>query len=689
MNIQRWVSALLMASATSYLSACSRASAAPPVAQTDTLPVYEVVQQGATAEQIRKLSEALKLPAERLGARNGRVNLTAAEEYLSIPGLPVTDATVNRKLRASTRKEDPSTQIQIEQIDVKALRKIPVFESKAALNSAASLFAAAGLHLESAKPVVSHTVFSASYTDEAGAPVSIDQILDTRVSYQFAEKHGYPLTGPGANVGATYDGQGRVTQLQYAFRDLKEGPSVKIISEGEARNRIAKLAPANAKVDVKLVYWCPPFESAVGRMTPAEIIPWYSYTSITEVKNPRTGAISQIRSKERLIPATDDPRFVPTVRLKVSGSGGTEVSASVEVSGGRAPYTYNWVGSNPSVTTAAGASVRYTAMTRAVPAQGTRFAPNQRIPVDEIVAVNATDANGVTVTASRMIPVQAQPFVPESHGGPSHGKTASYGCESPGEPEMWTQERVGWQQGMANPGGGTQEFCWLGDSSWPGDYIRPPTPGSLPAKPWINGDIDYSNWGVNTANLVLINGDAWPDGFTAMFPGAPQSDYNSNVFLMRPGNPGGTVQIEATTYNINYDKSWGPQGPNDRLYWLLGLLCEALDKTDSSNIDTGHRWGPAFRGMHIYTGFSSSAAYSAGAFPKAFAEDILGVGTSPMTIVKAWFAASTATNEGTAAAMGPIGAAGVTDEGDYYVGKGSMGPTILPADVTGWWYLHQ
>ncbi|MEI6542696.1 MAG: hypothetical protein WCL60_04170 [Methylococcales bacterium] len=28
---------------------------------------------------------------------------------------------------------------------------------------------------------------------------------------------------------------------------------------------------------------------------------------------------------------------------------------------------------------------------------------------------------------------------------------------------------------------------------------------------------------------------------------------------------------------VNYDKSWGPVGPNDRLYWQAGLLCKTLD----------------------------------------------------------------------------------------------------------------
>jgi hypothetical protein len=89
------------------------------------------------------------------------------------------------------------------------------------------------------------------------------------------------------------------------------------------------------------------------------------------------------------------------------------------------------------------------------------------------------------------------------------------------------------------------------------------------------------------------------------------------------------------------------------------------------------------------TGFSSEAAYSAGAFPKAFAENILGVPGSAQKIRNAWFNASTSTNEGTAAALGPITTGHVSDLDDYYVGQGSMGPSIAPSKITGWWYLHQ
>jgi hypothetical protein len=373
--------------------------------------------------------------------------------------------------------------------------------------------------------------------------------------------------------------------------------------------------------------------------------------------------------------------------LRVSAGSRARVDATVEASGGLRPYTYVWTGSNPTTLTNRGASISYAPMVRAVPRPGSRFTPDDTLPGQEDISVTVIDADGVAVHASQVVAVLAHPFIPGAilaHGVPT------YGCESPGEPEMWTQERVGWQQGMANSGGGTERFCWLGNASWPGDYIKPVPAGSLPASPWIYGDADYLNWGANTANLVLINGDGWPDGFTAMFPGAPQSDYNTNVFLAQPTNPGWTVQIESNQYSVNYKGSWGPIGSNDCLYWLVGLLCDCFDGQDATGWPTApSRWLPAFGGLHMFTGFASGAAYSAGAFPKAFAERILGVNGSPEPILDAWLDASTATGEGTAAAMGLIGVGGVTDMSDHYIGQGAMGPTISPANAAGWWFVRQ
>jgi hypothetical protein len=257
------------------------------------------------------------------------------------------------------------------------------------------------------------------------------------------------------------------------------------------------------------------------------------------------------------------------------------------------------------------------------------------------------------------------------------------GARAPASPRSGRRSASAGGKAWTTPAAARRKFCWLGDASWPGDYIKPPTPGTLPSQAWIYGDIDYANWGVNTGNLAPINGDGWPDGLTAMYPGGLQSAYNGpgGAVLIRPGSPGGTVGIDGTLYNLNYTGSWGPTGPNDRVYWLAGLLCDTLGGVDSSNLNTGTRWDPAFGGLHIFTGFASGAAYSAGAFPKAFARYILGARKPTLSIVQAWFAASTDTNEGTAAAMGPIGAGGVTDSSDFYIGKGLLGPTILTASV--------
>lgn len=677
---------MIVAGAGFLLGPCLRGRA-----QVDELPVYEVIQSGAGEAQVKGLAGSLKLPREKLSVQRGVVSYADFSEYLNVPTRPVTDPAQLEKLKAMSRDENQDASISFEAIDFDALKKQRVLDSASALKAASAAFASAGLHLESAKAVAGNTVFAASYTNDAGAVISVERKLDTKVNYKFAAPNGIPFIGPGAQLQVAYNAKGSVIQLYYGWREVKEGSKVKIISETEARSRIARLLPAGAKIKLRLVYWCPPFDNAAAKgepLNPTSIIPWYAYTGTIEMKDPATGSRSVKTTKERLILATDDPAYVPSIQFKVSGSGSSRVEAGVEASGGRAPYTYVWTGSNPAVLESRDSSVRYVPLARAVPREGTEFAPNETVALNEIVSVTVIDANGIAVLASQTIPVQAQPIISQSHGGGSHG-TACYGCESPGEPEEWTQERVGWQQGMSNPGAGSQKFCWLGDDSWPGDYIKPSKPGTLPAKPWINGDADYSNWGINTANLVLVNGDGWPDGFTAMYPGAPQSDYNNDVNLLRPGNPGGTVQMPTHTYNVNYDHSWGPEGSNDRLYWLAGLLCECLDVTDGAGLNTHQRWGAAFGGLHIFTGFASGAAYSAGAFPKAFAEKILGVSGSSQTIKNAWFNASTDTAEGTAAAMGPITTGAVSDLNDHYIGQGSMGPSIAPANITGWWSLHQ
>ena len=101
------------------------------------------------------------------------------------------------------------------------------------------------------------------------------------------------------------------------------------------------------------------------------------------------------------------------------------------------------------------------------------------------------------------------------------------------------------------------------------------------------------------------------------------------------------------------------------------------------------------------TGFNSHECVGDGSFEQDFAENMLGavyilfgsIPFPPQTIFQAWFnAAATAgigappAGHGVPAAMGPITTGDVCDINDYYLGKGTQGPTIVPASVTGWWY---
>ena len=371
--------------------------------------------------------------------------------------------------------------------------------------------------------------------------------------------------------------------------------------------------------------------------------------------------------------------------LSISDSGRSQVDARVEVQGGRPPYTYLWAGSNPAARSNTGPSINYTPIVRAVPGSNSEFRPGETFPVRERVTVTVIDANGVMMQTGQVVAVNAHPVSIEK------GKTASYGCQSPRDWDFMV-DRTGWEDGMgtAGAGGGTQEYSWSADLSWPGDFIEPVPPGSLPATPWVNGDADYSNWGVNSAAIVLNNTDGAPDWFDANEPGATTADYGS-AQLWSPATAGNNVFVKAGGFNVSYNGAWGPNGPNDNLLWLAQDCCDLLDATDGGGLTTDQRWGAAFGGLHIMTGFSTTEQVGDGSFEKDFAQNMLGVSGPAQKVFDAWFNAATTAGigHGAAAAMGPIGMGGVTDKDDYYIGKGSRGPSLTGAGITGWWYVSQ
>ncbi len=672
------------------------AQAQTPTAR--TLPVYQVVKSGASETEAAALAKQLHIPTEALVSAHGRVSFIDPEKYLAIPKAPVSDPETIRRLRDATKNKNPATDIRRTAIDVPALSELRVLDEKTAIETTARALEDSALQLQSATPVAGHSTLTLYSLDREGKWLAKTRRLDTTVNYKFTVEGEYPLIGPGAQMEITYDHAGHVSQLLYSARRLKAGESVKILSEAEARERIARKLPSKARITTRLVYLSPPLEGWPGRAEdwhPATILPWYAFYSTTEAANPGNRSSGEIRSRVGFIPATDDERYVPAVRLSASADGST-VRAHALVRGGTPPYTYIWGGSDAEVSRSNGDSIQYTAQARA--AESLLRDRNFRLPTTERVSVTVIDANGVAIHGQEIVSVHPHPNL-NSHG-PISGP--SYGAESPADPGEWTACRVGWQNGMSTwgAGGGTQSFAWLGDDAWPGDFIEPNPTGTLVATPWVNGDADYANWGINTADLVIDIADGNADLKTAMQPGAPLSAYaTANLYSTALSNDVGINLNGYGTpawYTVNYAASWGPTGPNDTLDWLLLDDCDMLDPEDGSGLNVVQRWGVAFNGLHVLAGFSS-LDYGDGPFENTVANNILGVGGSPLTIVQAWFNAAQSTGAGTPAAMGPAFSIGgglfwMANIEDYYWGKGSVGPTIVPSSFApgdiGWWYLN-
>jgi hypothetical protein len=655
----------------------------------ESLPVYRVTRTGLNKGEVDGLAKAFGVPVSKMTLRDGVVSYVDRERYLKVPMNDIGDTEEAEMLRAMSAAARPNTRLRLQKIDFDALRDLSALDHEAALKKTTEALESARLRFPNTRRIAGNTKITVSFVD-GSEPITAP--LQTWVRHEFSDGNGHEMIGPGAQAYVAYDGEGRVVHFHFSTRETEEGPNVQIFSEEEARRRLAHKFSRDARTNLWLVYWCPSLQRAPGRarpLSPEHIIPCYAYNSVVLVDEPRRGDPSERRSKIELIPATDDPRFVPTVTLRLSGR--ERVEAVAEVQGGREPYSYIWSGSNPEVSGQWNRTISYAPLSRG-PTPGNPRSP-RRVERRETVGVTVVDGNGMMIQQTGFINVVAG-LVPKGKGP---GSVASYGTESPREPEF-AVDRQGWQTGMATPGGGVEVFSWLVDLAWPGDFIEPSPPNTLEPTPWINGDADYSNWGVNSAAIVLNNTDGWASGFNSSQPGATDAEYATAEFDA-PSSSTGTVvtnllngNATATTQysTVNEVGSWGPVGPNDQLLWLVMDCCDALDATSPSGAPQD-RWGAAFGGLHILFGFNSEEQVGDGSFEQEFAENMLSGG---MMMLQAWYAAGVAAGlgpppqHGIPAALGPNAWNGACDINDYYLGKGTQGPTILPGAIGSWWYVY-
>jgi hypothetical protein len=691
-------------------------------AQGQTLPVYHVDQFGATPDQAALLANALNIPPAQIDTSDSPVFYLDRTNYLAVPAIPVTDPTALDLLQRQTINENPTLPLQFQQIDFSALSNITVFPPNAALLMTSNALSVAGLIPQNGTPMVAQPIFTTFYITNPfpWVPTSNSVPLDTEVHYQLSAPNGYPLEGSGAQAQFAFGSGGNVTRLLYAVPRLSPGPTVQIIPMPLALGRAAALMDptrslGNLNLSGTLVYrcsLCPP-PCVAG---PIFVLPWWKVIGSALETNKVTGEVSTLDLMPQYVLATDDPAFSPQVTLSASSIGSTQVVASVRVAGGMPPYSYVWSGSSPNVTSNTGPTLGYSPTFRVTPppllttyvqalhkilihwwafepdphpwvlesstdlslgASGWTIVPSDvqtsngvstvmvdagspsqffrlrlaisTLPQTETVGVQVTDANGATVQAIQSVAVLA---VPQASLPAPGNHVIDWGTESPYDPGIGAGDRADWRNGMTLGGAGAETFLWIGTSSWKEDFIDAP-----------NGINDFE---VDNADITLYIGHGNPTVFT--FTGGPGSN-PTTLFFNEAGHSWG-----------NYDAEW-----------LCLLSCDVL-QYDWNGLKAWQRWGPNFDGLHTLLGFSSPA-YPGTGFPSRFAQNMLGSlfqipPKFPSPIVSAWFSAANACGTGTPAALGPIGPGNVWDYGDYFWGKGPVGPTIHSSQVIGWWYLN-
>ena len=454
--------------------------------------------------------------------------------------------------------------------------------------------------------------------------------MDTHVNVQMYSG-GIPIVGPGAQLSASLGPDGRTTHLHAAIRTVERGDPVEIMMPGEAAQR-AFAASGNRFIpegDMKMVYYAPPLSEKNVQM----LIPHYDLGGI--LYGPQGQQSNKLR---KLVPATNDPRVVPQVSL-LADARGNLVEAQANVSGGAKPYRFEWFSSSVDLTEIPNDQdqIEYNAMPR-----------EQSGP--ETVTVKVTDDNGVIVEASAT--VQIQFFALQNVQGEAIilvGGVRDFGVE-----RAVSDLCAANQSGFINrflADGVVKRFNWTGSTAWENDFKQPPAGAD-------------TTW-VDNADIVFYCGHGYGGGFT----------FESN-------NDDGY---------LTYTDAAGAWGNND-LEWLSLLSCQVLKDTyDSKKWYT--RWGPAFDGLHLLTGFQTNA-YDWPDFGGRYASYMLGRNfgfvTVKLPVRAAWFKAKKEEQPSSvqAVVMGVVGPGGVLGGyNDYFWGKGPVSPDLRGGNIRGYWRI--
>jgi hypothetical protein len=325
-----------------------------------------------------------------------------------------------------------------------------------------------------------------------------------------------------------------------------------------------------------------------------------------------------------LIPATDDPSYVPQVRLDAVAQGDT-VRATVAIEGGQPPYGIAWASSSTDIDSKSD-RIEY------------RIFAREHV-TSETLTVTVTDANGVFTSASQTMPVDARASLDAAR--PLAGSVRDFGAENAVNNEFGRLDK-GFVDEM-NADGVTQRFVWLGANAWEQDFKSP-------------GDSSY----IDNTDITFYVGHGYGGGFT--FEDSSHDD--------------GTLSHTDATGD------WGDQD----LEWLALLSCEVL-RNDWSGQSHFSRWKQEFDGLHNLLGFHT-LAYAWSSFSGEVARNLVDHGMTVRQawfdavadeqpdcvepVVMGVFANKN----------------GLSNSNDHFWGHGSVGPDIRGSDVGGYWSIR-
>lgn len=169
------------------------------------MPVFPVVQNGATQAEATALAQALGINQTADGSSNN------TDAFLVVDPIAVTNRPITfidrqrfqliptKQLGSSGMDNEDDRNTTAEAIDFEALSNLRVIEKQQAQDLYETALKTANLYPETATRVrFCHSRFKA--VDTTGA-VIVEALLDTRVRFNLA-LDGFPLQGPGAKVSA-------------------------------------------------------------------------------------------------------------------------------------------------------------------------------------------------------------------------------------------------------------------------------------------------------------------------------------------------------------------------------------------------------------------------------------------------------------------------------------------------------